>query len=83
MLIRIQNGEIINLYNVAFISVDKEGTMGIKYTLTNNKIFKEEYKTEAEVDARVEELMSYNIGLTVSEMNEALETALEIEGENQ
>ena len=33
---------------------------------------------ESEVDARIEELMNYNIGLTVTEYNQAVETAQEI-----
>ena len=78
MLIKLKSGEIINLYNVTNIIADKEGTMGVKYILTNNAIFSENFDTESEVDARIEELMSYNIGLTVTEYNQAVETAQEI-----
>ena len=81
MLIRLQDGQIINLYNVASIVADKSGTMGVKYVLNNNSIFTEVYATEAEVDARIEELMGYNIGLSVPEYNQAIETANEILGQ--
>ena len=37
-----------------------------------------EFDTEEEVDARIKELMSYNIGLTVTQYNQAVETAQEI-----
>lgn len=80
MLIKLQDGKIINLYNVASIVVDKNETMGVRYVLSNNAVFTETYESEAEVDARIEELMSYNIGLSVPEYNKAVETAQEIEG---
>ena len=78
MLIKLKGGEIINLYNVTNIIADKEGQMGVKYILVNNQTFSENFNTEAEVDARIEELMSYNIGLTVTQYNQAVETAQEI-----
>lgn len=78
MLIKLKSGDIINLYNVTNIVPDKEGTMGVKYILTNNKVFTENFDTEEEVDARIKELMSYNIGLTVTEYNKAVTTAEEI-----
>ena len=78
MLIKLKGGEIINLYNVTNIIADKEGQMGVKYILVNNQKFSENFDTESEVDARIEELMSYNIGLTVTQYNEAVETAQEI-----
>ena len=78
MLIKLKTGDIINLYNVVNIIPDKEGTMGVKYILVNNKVFNEEFDTEEEVDARIKELMSYNIGLTVTQYNQAVETAQEI-----
>lgn len=78
MLIKLKGGDIINLYNVTNIVPDKEGTMGVKYILTNNKVFTENFDTEEEVDARIKELMSYNIGLTVTEYNKAVTTAEEI-----
>ena len=78
MLIKLKGGDIINLYNVTNIVPDKEGAMGVKYILTNNKVFAENFDTEEEVDARIKELMSYNIGLTVTEYNKAVTTAQEI-----
>ena len=78
MLIKLKGGEIINLYNVTNIIADKEGQMGVKYILVNNQTFSENFDTEVEVDARIEELMSYNIGLTVPQYNQAVETAQEI-----
>ena len=78
MLIKLKGGDIINLYNVTNIVPDKEGAMGVKYILTNNKVFAEDFDTEEEVDARIKELMSYNIGLTVTEYNKAVTTAEEI-----
>ena len=78
MLIKLKGGEIINLYNVTNIIADKEGQMGVKYILVNNQTFAENFNTESEVDARIEELMSYNIGLTVPQYNQAVETAQEI-----
>lgn len=78
MLIKLKGGEIINLYNVTNIIPDKEETMGVKYILTNNKVFTEKFNSEKEVDDRIEELMSYNIGLTVTEYNQAVDTAQEI-----
>ena len=78
MLIKLNTGDIINLYNVVNIIPDKEGQMGVKYILVNNQTFAENFNTESEVDARIEELMSYNIGLTVTQYNEAVETAQEI-----
>lgn len=78
MLIKLKGGDIINLYNVTNIVPDKEGAMGVKYILTNNKVFAEDFDTEEEVDARIKELMSYNIGLTVTEYNKAVTTAQEI-----
>lgn len=78
MLIKLKGGDIINLYNVTNIVPDKEGAMGVKYILTNNKVFAENFDTEEEVDARIKELMSYNIGLTVTEYNKAVTTAEEI-----
>lgn len=78
MLIKLKGGDIINLYNVTNIVPDKEGAMGVKYILTNNKVFTENFDTEEEVDARIKELMSYNIGLTVTEYNKAVTTAEEI-----
>ena len=78
MLIKLKGGDIINLYNVTNIVPDKEGAMGVKYILTNNKVFTENFDTEEEVDARIKELMSYNIGLTVTEYNKAVTTAQEI-----
>ena len=78
MLIKLKTGDIINLYNVVNIIPDKEGQMGVKYILVNNQTFSENFDTEVEVDARIEELMSYNIGLTVPQYNQAVETAQEI-----
>ena len=78
MLIKLKGGEIINLYNVTNIIADKEGQMGVKYILVNNQTFAENFNTASEVDARIEELMSYNIGLTVPQYNQAVETAQEI-----
>lgn len=78
MLIKLKTGDIINLYNVVNIIPDKEGQMGVKYILVNNQTFAENFNTESEVDARIEELMSYNIGLTVPQYNQAVETAQEI-----
>ena len=78
MLIKLKTGDIINLYNVVNIIPDKEGQMGVKYILVNNQPFAENFNTESEVDARIKELMSYNIGLTVTEYNQAVETAQEI-----
>lgn len=78
MLIKLKSGDIINLYNVVNVVADKEGQYGVKYTLTNNTMFFEEYDTPEEVDARIEEIMKYNIGLSVPEYNQAINTAQEI-----
>ncbi len=78
MLIKLKSGEIINLYNVVNVIADKEGQYGVKYILTNNTMFFEEYDTPEEVDARIEEIMKYNIGLSVPEYNQAINTAQEI-----